>query len=80
MISAKIKAIENRLFEFANYLEARIVLLYAPLPGEVDTTGIIARSFMYNKIIVLPAFNPETHQITLMKVDDMDKDLRNNFV
>ena len=75
ILSAKIKAIENRLFEFANYLEARIALLYTPLTGEVDTAGIIARSFMYNKIIVLPAFNPETHQITLMKVDDVDKDL-----
>ena len=74
-LAAKTKAIEERLFEFANFLEARIVLLYAAAPGEVDTREIIKRSFMYNKIIVLPAFDPETKTTTLMKVDDADKDL-----
>jgi 5-formyltetrahydrofolate cyclo-ligase len=75
VLAAKTKAIEERLFEFANYLEARIALLYAPATGEVDTMEIIQRSYMYNKIIVLPAFNEEARQMTLMKVDDPAKDL-----
>lgn len=75
VLAAKTKAIEERLFEFANYLEARIALLYAPAAGEVDTMEIIQRSYMYNKIIVLPAFNEEARQMTLMKVDDPAKDL-----
>ena len=75
VLTAKTKAIEERLFEFANYLEARIALLYAPATGEVDTMEIIQRSYMYNKIIVLPAFNEETRQMTLLKVDDPAKDL-----
>ncbi|KJS31574.1 MAG: hypothetical protein VR64_11040 [Desulfatitalea sp. BRH_c12] len=74
-INAKILAIENRLFEFANFLESRIVLLYTTAPGEVDTTGIIKRSMMYNKIIVLPAFEPNSHRARLYKVDDLQKDL-----
>jgi 5-formyltetrahydrofolate cyclo-ligase len=74
-IRDKIKAIENRLFEFANFLESRIVLLYTPAPGEVDTTTIIQRSLMYNKIIVLPGFDPETRKAQLVKVDDIGKDL-----
>lgn len=74
-LSAKIRAIENRLFEFANYLEARIALLYIPTETEVDTSGMIKRSYMYNKIVVLPAFDPDTQNINLMKVDDPDKDL-----
>ncbi len=74
-LAAKTSAIEDRLFEFANYLEARIALLYMPIAPEVNTREIIQRSYMYNKIIVLPAFNPETYQITLMKVDEPDKDL-----
>jgi 5-formyltetrahydrofolate cyclo-ligase len=74
-IGDKIKAIENRLFEFANFLESRIVLLYTPAPGEVDTSTIIQRSLMYNKIIVLPAFDPETRKAQLFKVDDIGKDL-----
>lgn len=74
-LAAKTKAIEERLFEFANYLEARIALLYTPASVEVDTRDIIKRSYMYNKIIVLPAYDPETKQVTLLKVDDPDKDL-----
>ena len=74
-LAAKTKAIEERLFEFANYLEARIALLYTPAMVEVNTRDIIARSYMYNKIIVLPAYDPETKKITLLKVDDPEKDL-----
>lgn len=74
-LAAKTKAIEERLFEFANYLEARIALLYTPVAPEVNTMEIIRRSYMYNKIIVLPAFDPQNLQMTLMKVDDLDKDL-----
>ncbi len=75
VLSAKTKEIEGRLFEFANFLEARIALLYTPAAGEVDTMQIIERSYMYNKIIVLPAFDEETCQMTLLKVDDPAKDL-----
>ncbi|MEJ2155186.1 MAG: 5-formyltetrahydrofolate cyclo-ligase [Desulfobacteraceae bacterium] len=74
-LAAKTKAIEERLFEFANYLEARIALLYTPALVEVDTRQIIKRSYMYNKIVVLPAYDPETMKITLLKVDDPEKDL-----
>ncbi len=74
-LSAKTKAIEERLFEFANFLEARIALLYTPIAAEVNTREIIQRSYMYNKIIVLPAFDEETRKMTLMKIDDPAKDL-----
>jgi 5-formyltetrahydrofolate cyclo-ligase len=74
-VAAKTKAIEERLFEFANFLEARIVLLYTPATNEVDTTEIIKRSTLYSKIIVLPAYDPETHKMSLLKIDDPAKDL-----
>lgn len=69
------KAIENRLFEFANFLESRIVLLYTPARNEVDTLDIIRRSYMYGKIIVLPAFDATSNATQLYKIDDIDKDL-----
>ena len=75
MVARKTKAIEDRLFEFANFLESRIALLYTSAANEVGTMDIIKRSFVYSKIIVLPAFDPETYQMTLMKIDDPDKDL-----
>lgn len=74
-MAAKIKAIENRLFEFANFLESRIVLLYAPAPGEVNTMEILKRSYLYNKIVVLPVFDPQSRGTRLLKVDDLGKDL-----
>jgi 5-formyltetrahydrofolate cyclo-ligase len=74
-LATKTKAIEERLFEFANYLEARIALLYTPAPGEVDTQEIIKRSYLYHKIVVLPAYDPQTKKMTLRKVDDPEKDL-----
>lgn len=74
-VTQKTKAIEDRLFEFANFLESRIAMLYTPAANEVATLDIIKRSFVYSKIIVLPAFDPETFQMTLMKVDDPERDL-----
>ncbi len=74
-VAQKTKAIEDRLFEFANFLESRIAMLYTPAANEVATLDIIKRSFVYSKIIVLPAFDPETLQMTLMKIDDPERDL-----
>ena len=64
-IEEKVGRIENRLFEFANFLESNIVLLYSN--SKVDTSNIIKRCFAYNKIVILPAFDPETYEAKLMK-------------
>lgn len=67
--------VEDRLFEFANYLEARIVLLYVNGIGEVPTQRIIQKSFDLGKIVVLPCFDTETFGTQLMKIDHPEKDL-----
>ena len=74
-IIEKNRAIENRLFEFANFLEATIVLMYINRPGEVATERIIKKCYDFGKMIVLPVFNTETSKATLMKVDNPDTDL-----
>ena len=74
-IAEKTSAIEKRLFDFANFLEAKVALLYVNNNNEVGTKNILARTHAYNKIIVLPAFNTETFTMTLMKVDALEKDL-----
>ncbi len=71
----KTRAIGKRLFEFANFLEAKIAMLYVNSDNEVATQDILSRSYAYGKIIVLPAFNTETFEMTLMKVDALEKDL-----
>ena len=75
-VSAKTKAIENRLFEFANFLESRTILLYAQSGPEVQTVDIINKTIEYNKVVVLPAFNPETFEVTLLKIDNPEKELK----
>ena len=46
-------AIENRLFEFANFLEATIVLLYVNRPGEVATDRIIKKCYDFGNAYCL---------------------------
>jgi len=75
-ILEKTKAIETKLFEFANFLESKISLLYINSNSEVSTRNIIVRSFAYNKVVVLPAFDTDTFEIKLMKVDDLKRDLK----
>lgn len=71
----KAQSIEKRLFEFANFLEARIALFYVAGDGEVPTQSILKRSYLYNKIVVLPSFDRERLRMTTFKVDNPDKDL-----
>ena len=75
VLAANTNIIENRLFEFANFLESKIVMLYVNAEKEVDTQNIIKRAYEYSKIVVLPAFDPARSTMKLMKVDNPDKDL-----
>jgi len=74
-IDEKTRAIESRLFEFANFLESKIALLYVNSNLEVPTDSIIQTTYNYNKIVVLPAFDPDNFKMTLMKVDAFDQEL-----
>ena len=72
----KTQNLEERLFDFANFIEAKILLLYVNLQHEVPTKRILQWCFERNKIVVLPAFGKEKRTMTLMKVDDIEKDLK----
>ncbi|MDD2389657.1 MAG: 5-formyltetrahydrofolate cyclo-ligase [Desulfobacterales bacterium] len=72
----KTSQVEKRLLEFANFLEANIVLLYINSAHEIMTKRIIERCFALNKLVVLPAFRSEKRQIKLFKVDTLATDLK----
>ena len=74
-INEKIAAVESRLFAFANFLESKIALLYLSGNLEVQTDSIVQKAQSYNKIVVLPAFDPENYKMKLMKVDVFGQDL-----
>jgi 5-formyltetrahydrofolate cyclo-ligase len=73
---AKTSSIENKLFDFANFMEARIVLLYVEGENEVRTLNILKRSLAVNKILVLPAFEIERFKTSIYKIDHLVKDLQ----
>jgi 5-formyltetrahydrofolate cyclo-ligase len=70
------RAIESRLFDFANFMEARIVLLYVDSDCEVRTKSILRKAYEFSKIVVLPTFDAERNKLTILKVDSLEKDLR----
>lgn len=72
----KTARVERRLLEFANFLEARIVMLYINSAYEVSTARIIETCLNFRKIVVLPAFKPEKRQMKLLKVDKLETDLK----
>jgi len=75
-ILGKTKAIENRLFDFANFLESGTILLYINRVGEVNTQDIIKRCFDYEKAVALPVLHTKKFEINLLKIDSFQDDLR----
>ena len=71
----KTDQVAKRLFEFANFMESNIVLLYNGKPYEVSADQIIKKCYHFNKIVVLPSFNVEKRSVSLFKVDDPETDL-----
>jgi 5-formyltetrahydrofolate cyclo-ligase len=72
----KTMRVTDRLFAFANFLEAGIALLYIQKECEVSTEEIIKRCYAINKVVVLPSFHAEKHRMKLMKVDNPESDLK----
>lgn len=80
-MTAMYNCIEQRLFEFANYMEAQLALLYTPFSSEVqhiNTESIIRKSLQIEKQIILPVFSESKNAIHLYKISNYDTDLRKN--
>lgn len=75
-LSEKLKKIEEQLFDFANFMEARTALLYMKRSFEVDTTNIIQGCFKRKKNVVLPAFDIAKHKMKLMKVENLESNVK----
>lgn len=68
--------IMDRLFDFANFLEAKIVMFYMSHKSEVETDKMVRRSLQMEKVIVLPLIDRKAGEIVPFKVDDPDRDIR----
>jgi 5-formyltetrahydrofolate cyclo-ligase len=74
-LDEKNRVVVNKLFEFANFIEAKIALLYLNKDWEIASGGIIQRALEMNKIIVLPLITKDRPKVALYKIDDPEKDI-----
>ncbi len=74
-LEAKCKSVENRLFEFANFLESRIALFYVTRGREIPTEAILERALETGKKIALPLVDRENNKTTIFRIDNLKDDL-----
>ncbi|OQY00419.1 MAG: 5-formyltetrahydrofolate cyclo-ligase [Desulfobacteraceae bacterium 4572_130] len=76
----KINRIEYNLMGFANFMEAKFVLLYTKQSDEIPTENIIKKCFKLKKNVIIPIISESKHLINLFKINDYDTDLvKNNY-
>ena len=72
--------IMDRLFDFANFLEAKTVLFYMNVNSEVATDTIIRKAMEYEKGIVLPWVDRKEKQIVPFRIEDLDNDVQPGYL
>ena len=77
--SEKSAAILERLFDFANFLEARIVLFYMSYGSEVDTEPMIRKALELEKTVALPLVDTRKKQILPFRIENLDRDIRPGY-
>lgn len=77
-LSEKLRMVEHRLFEFANFMEAQLAFLYTPVNNEIPTEGIIKKALQIEKGIALPVFTDAKNAINLYKISNYNNDLNMN--
>ncbi|MEA1967538.1 MAG: 5-formyltetrahydrofolate cyclo-ligase [Thermodesulfobacteriota bacterium] len=74
-LKEKSELIEQKLLDFANFMEAQYALLYIQRNSEISTENVIKKSLEMKKGIALPAFSASRHAIKLFIINNYDKDL-----
>jgi 5-formyltetrahydrofolate cyclo-ligase len=74
----KQKIIENKLFEFANFIEAEKVFLYTGKYGEIHAEPIIEQALNLEKSVVLPVFTELKNSVILYRINEFPSDLVEN--
>ncbi len=72
---AKYYQIENKVFEFANFMESQVSFMHTSGSGEIPMERIIRKALHIEKTIVLPVFTDAKNAFHLCKIIDYDKDL-----
>ena len=75
----KSAAIMERLFDFANFLESRIVLFYMNYGSEVDTEPMIRRALELEETVALPLVDTRKKKILPFRIENLDRDVRPGY-
>lgn len=75
---AKYYQIENKVFEFANFMESQVSFMHTAGSVEIPMERIIRKALHIEKTIVLPVFTDAKNAFHLCKITDYDKDLLPN--
>lgn len=75
-IREKCRRIEKQLFDFANFMESETILFYISRGLEVSTRRMMKHLNQTPKGIVLPFYNEGKNSPGLLKVADLETDLK----
>lgn len=62
------------------FQNARIVLFYAPMPGEVDLWPLLKEALAQGKQVGLPSYDRERREYRARRVDDLERDLQTGLM
>ncbi|MGE4519424.1 MAG: 5-formyltetrahydrofolate cyclo-ligase [Desulfobacteraceae bacterium] len=75
-LEKKKQGVVKRLFDFANYLESKIAMLYYPMDElEFDIETVFKESLKKGKVITFPFFKDKKDNIKFYKVDNLKQHL-----
>ncbi|PIE75393.1 MAG: 5-formyltetrahydrofolate cyclo-ligase [Deltaproteobacteria bacterium] len=75
-LAQKKQGVIKQLFDFANYLEAKIAMLYYPGDElEFEIEDIFAKSLERGKVVTFPFFGKKNENIKFYKVDNIKQNL-----
>jgi 5-formyltetrahydrofolate cyclo-ligase len=75
-LEKKKQGVVKRLFDFANYLESKIAMLYYPMDElEFDIETVFRESLKNGKVLTFPYFKDKKDNIKFYKVDNLKQHL-----
>lgn len=75
-LEKKKQGVVKRLFDFANYLESKIAMLYYPMDElEFDIETVFRESIKNGKVLTFPYFKDKKDNIKFYKVDNLKQHL-----
>ncbi len=75
----KSKKIIKCLLGSSFFRKAQNIVIYFPLPGEVDTRPLIDRALFLNKNVFLPRVHPARGALEVFQIRDSSKELKKGY-